>query len=834
MNCRLSLQIVALILITLNAVRGEEQPPEVNPPRPLVTRGDRQISGIYPHLAFFNNESECGTGAVVPWAGRLWVVTYAPHAPKGSTDKLYEITDELTMTIRPESIGGTPANRMIHRESQQLFIGPYAIDKQRRVRAISYDKMFGRPTGNARHLFDPAGKIYYATMEEGLYEVDVQTLSVTELWRDEQLKGGRHSQLPGYHGKGLYSGQGRLIYANNGEHGAEARARPDVPSGALASWNGRADEWTVVRRNQFTEVTGPGGIYGNEHSETDPVWSIGWDHRSLILALLDGGEWSYYRLPKSSHSYDGAHGWNTEWPRIRDIGEDDLLMTMHGMFWRFPRDFRKSHTAGIAPRSSYLKVVGDFCRWNDRIVLGCDDAARAEFLNTRKAKGNIAGPAFSQSNLWFLKPEQLDHLGPVRGRGAVWLNENVQADQPSDPFSFSGFERRGVHLAHDSNEPITVRFEVDRQGNGQWTSLKTLTIPAEGYLWHSFAPIETGVWIRAIAQTDCRLTIWFEYRNANERTASIGSGKSPSPITSGLARADASKSIGGLLRAGGPATGLQLLATKRDESNGETTGYYELKSNLELVRIDSPEKRHFMTEKVAIPTDVLEIDGRSILYIADDGRRFRLPIGNATYLSHPELLNQQRTSREATTERDLFQAAGTFYELPARNAGGFAKIMPIATHPYWIQDYCSWRGLLAMTGTDIAAQGEHGKHLVRSDDGRAAVWVGAIDDLWKFGKPVGTGGPWFQNEVAAGTPSDPYLMAGYDRKTLTLSHESDETVKFEIQIDITGTDLWKTYKTLDVPAGKKFDHQFPDGFQSYWIRFVVDQPTTATVMLRYE
>ena len=57
------------------------------------------ISGIYPHLAMFNNENECGTGAVVPWADRLWVVTYAPHMPAGSSDKLYEITPDLQQIV---------------------------------------------------------------------------------------------------------------------------------------------------------------------------------------------------------------------------------------------------------------------------------------------------------------------------------------------------------------------------------------------------------------------------------------------------------------------------------------------------------------------------------------------------------------------------------------------------------------------------------------------------------------------------------------------------------------------------------------------------------------
>ena len=59
--------------------------------------------------------------------------------------------------MRPESIGGTPANRMIHQESNQLFIGPYAIDSKGGVRTIPAKIMPGRHTGNARHLTDPVG-----------------------------------------------------------------------------------------------------------------------------------------------------------------------------------------------------------------------------------------------------------------------------------------------------------------------------------------------------------------------------------------------------------------------------------------------------------------------------------------------------------------------------------------------------------------------------------------------------------------------------------------------------------------------------------------------------
>ncbi|TSA35550.1 MAG: hypothetical protein D4R66_02015, partial [Opitutales bacterium] len=219
-------------------------------------------------MAYFNNEGECGTGAVVPWADRLWVITYGPHLPYGSSDKLYEITPELRQIIYPESVGGTPANRMIHDESKQLIIGPYFIDAQRNVRVIPPKLMPGRLTGNARHLTDPANKVYFAPMEDGLYEVDVHTLAVKGLIKEimnkpkpgqtaEASPAAITSTLPGYHGKGLYSGQGQVILANNGERSPLALTDPTIVSGALGSWKGDGN-WTLVRRNQFTEVTGPG------------------------------------------------------------------------------------------------------------------------------------------------------------------------------------------------------------------------------------------------------------------------------------------------------------------------------------------------------------------------------------------------------------------------------------------------------------------------------------------------------------------------------------------------------------------------------------------------
>ncbi|WP_053183939.1 hypothetical protein [Sunxiuqinia dokdonensis] len=792
-------------------------------------------SGIYPHLAYYNNEGECGTGAVVPWADRLWVITYGPHLPKGSSDKLYEITPDLKQIVREESIGGTPANRMIHKESNQLFIGPYAIDSVRNVRVIPYAKMPGRHTGNARHLTDPAGKIYYGTMEEGFYEVNVKTLQPTMLYQDGNVsrKPGEMAQeaslLVGAHGKGLYSGQGVMVYSNNGETGQEALTNFAIKSGALAEWDGK--DWKIVRRNQFVEVTGPGGIYGNANPETDPIWATGWDHKSVLLGVRNPETgWDFYRLPKASHSYDGAHGWNTEWPRIRDIGtpeNPDYLMTMHGMFWRFPQTFTADNSSGILPRSAYLKVIGDFARWNDQLVFGCDDSANKEFLNKRKAKGNIEGPGQSNSNLWFTSFEKPDQLGPNTAEGAVWISEEIKAAEDSEPFLFSGWDRRSAWVQNEGKATVSFSFEVDQKGNNSWTPLKSVELKSGESANVIFKDNEIGEWIRVSTNNDTKATVHFFYAQNDARDGDVD------PIFNGLAdTAEGSTKAGLLWGLGENRRALGILAGTATDTGFEETGYYELDGNMRLVKKEDTETASFIREKFGIPQEVITIDEASVLVVDDIGRRWRLPKGNEKYsgLTEKGLL---RICREVATERDLFNCSGTFYELPAENADGYAKIRPVASHNFRIYDYASYRGMLVMTGLQTELP-ENDDHIIQSQDGHAAVWAGVIDDLWKLGKPVGEGGPWKDSDVKANEPSDPYLIGFYDQRSLILSHESNQSVKFRIEAEPIGHGPWMAYKEVLVQPGETFEYQFSESFQSRWIRFVADQDCQATAWLKYE
>ncbi len=931
------------------------------------------ISGIYPHLAVYNGSydaaagmwrgtgSECGIGAVVPWAGRLWLITYPPHETRGGRDKLWTIDEDLTLRMRPESVGGTHASRMIHRESKQLVIGPYFVDANGTVRAADVKKkLVGRMTAAMRHLTDPANRIYLFDMEGAIYEVNVHSLAVTKLFA---------KPVPGWHGKGGYTGQGRVIIANNGERRASARSYPDLQVGGppkhrdeigcLAEWDGR--EWRLVERKQFLDVTGPGGIHGAPDDEA-PVWAMGWDRRSCILKLLDGGAWRTFRLPKASYCFDPAHGWYTEWPRIREVGGGQWMMDLHGMFYDFPPDFRAGRTGGLKPIASHLRYIPDFCDWNGRLVIGADDASIM--------KNPMCGKA--QSNLWFGRREDLRRWGPPAGWGGPWVGDAVKAGQWSVPFAVGGFRHRCLHVSTNVPAPASGRMrctdkyeitrlpaelaplaavtidrgdyhepapgyaftvnqevvaylamdargtpdpgagwrrttlglewggqyrdvvyrrtfakgrieipgrsdkhkgghfalpntcfvgparpgagpleitdlpaklggratrgapptrpraagtdfaiEVDRDGSGRWAPCETLSVGESGYAWRVLPPDLAACWVRLKPSRDCTATAYLHC--ASPRRAERGE----EAIVAAVPKAgDAGPTCAGLIRPAGHNTRLQFVA-RVTGADGEASeaGYWEVDETMTFHRVE-PGRAEQVRKIAAIRCD-FDVDAASAV-MTYRGRRYRLPKGSEAF-DRPLATGWPRGIRECQSERYLVNVHGTFYEMPRDT--GVPHLKPVCTHNRRIVDFCSWRGLLVMSGTRRRARPD-GQYFA-SAGGEVGLWFGKVDDLWKLGKPVGHGGPWLATSVRADEPSDPYLMTGFDRKSVELSHDADEDVAFTIEVDFLAAGSWCVYKTISVPPGRKVRHEFPDGFGAHWVRLRAGRNCTATAGFTY-
>ncbi len=455
-----------------------------------MTNQPTVISGVIPSLAVkaeHTPRSETGIGALMPWADRLWFVTYVAHkARSGNGTGLFSIDDDLTVTKHPESVVGTYANRFIHKQTSQLFIGPHVISTTGEVTTIA-ELVDIRITATTAHLTDPENKVYSLGMEGELFEIDVHTLQATQI-ADllEEL------DVRGYpHFKDAVTRNGRLVVVNNSYfHDDFTKGSSD---GRLAEWDGQT--WTILARTQFNTMATANGM-------GEALFAVGQDRASALLHVhLPSTGWQVYRLPKSTHTQD--HAFTTEWPRIREVESERLLLDASGMFYELPPMTYGDAVWGVRPIASHLRIVGDFCSWNGLLVMAGDQT-------TPLHENNPVGGQ-PQAGLWFGKTDDLWSWGKPQGWGGPWWETAVEADDPSDPFLMTGFEHKCLHLRHDGVRPVTFTIEIDFTGTGQWNTYRTVTVEAGGYEAFVFPTGFSAHWVRLRADQACTATGQFTY-----------------------------------------------------------------------------------------------------------------------------------------------------------------------------------------------------------------------------------------------------------------------------------------------------------------------------------
>ena len=448
-----------------------------------------QVGGVFPQMTVMaqglGSDSETGIGALIPWANKLWAVGYVAHI-RGQGLGLYEIDEDMTMRRHPASVTGTFANRMVHWPSGQAFIGPHAIDADGHVRTIDDLKGY-RLAATCAHLTEPDDKVYFLGMQGRFWEVDVRTLRAKQLFNlVEELEIVNAKE----HFKSACTAQGRVVVANNTYDEQEHLGQREA--GRLAEWDGR--RWTIIERNPFVEVH---GASGNDSYGGETIYAIGWTRASVVLRALVKGTWQRYLLPKASHAWD--HAWNTEWMRIRHAITQRLLMDAHGIFYEVPIQAYGGHIWGLRPICTHLRVVPDFCSWRGLFVMASDEI--------RDDEGQ------PQSGLWFGNLDDLWQMGKPVGWGGPWWDTPVEAEQWSDPFLMTGFDKKGVHLAHDAKERVRFFIEVDFLGDGSWKEYGQFDVfPDKGYAHHEFPDGFSAHWVRVKANKACRATVYFVYR----------------------------------------------------------------------------------------------------------------------------------------------------------------------------------------------------------------------------------------------------------------------------------------------------------------------------------
>ena len=114
-----------------------------------------------------------------------------------------------------------------------------------------------------------------------------------------------------------------------------------------------------------------------------------------------------------------------------------------------------------------------------------------------------------QSSVWFGKTDDLWSWGRPQGWGGPWRNAPVQAALPSDPFLFTGFERKALHLI--AADTMDVAIEIDFLGNGTWVNYETVKLTGGKYQFVSFPDGFSAHWVRLIPSHASRMTAEFMF-----------------------------------------------------------------------------------------------------------------------------------------------------------------------------------------------------------------------------------------------------------------------------------------------------------------------------------
>ncbi len=466
----------------------------MNASKDHTTSFPASVSGIVPSFAqiadFGPPRSEVGIGGLMPWQGKLYILNYVSHRKSTGTGTGLRVVDEtFTMTRHPEGTDGTYANRMVHSESSQLILGPHLISTDHTVRTVQ-ELVDIRLCGTARHLTDPEQLVYMLGMEGELFELNVNTLEVTQLFDLTQ-----ELDTPGErscHFKDCYTAHGRLVITNNDYN--EDDFLGNRKEGTLAEYDGT--EWRVLERKPFVCVNGM-GFFG------ETIFANGWDRASAILKVYTAADdtWTTYRLPKASHTHD--HKWQSEWPRIRSVEHERLLMDCHGMWYELSPWAYGNRIWGVRPISTHLAVHGDFCSWKGMLMVGMDNCSADGGANLHCAE--------PQSGIWMGKVDDLWNLGKPTGWGGPWWETPVQAGQASDPYLMTGFDKKCLHLSHNAETPVIFQLQVDALGNGDFRTCETLEISAAGSKVYVFPDGFSAHWVRLIPSADCTATAQFHY-----------------------------------------------------------------------------------------------------------------------------------------------------------------------------------------------------------------------------------------------------------------------------------------------------------------------------------
>src|SRR5690606_10311236 len=101
-----------------------------------------------------------------------------------------------------------------------------------------------------------------------------------------------------------------------------------------------------------------------------------------------------------------------------------------------------------------------------------------------------------------------------------------------------GWDTRSVWIQNGGDQEVVFNFEVDQDGDGTWTDLEKVAVPAHSEREYVFTENQTGEWIRVQVDRPTIATVYFTYNDEDTRK------HSPDAIFTGLSDVGDSQSYG--------------------------------------------------------------------------------------------------------------------------------------------------------------------------------------------------------------------------------------------------------------------------------------------------
>ena len=71
-------------------------------------------------------------------------------------------------------------------------------------------------------------------------------------------------------------------------------------------------------------------------------------------------------------------------------------------------------------------------------------------------------------------------------------------------------------------------------------------------------------------------------------------------------------------------------------------------------------------------------------------------------------------------------------------------------------------------------------------------------------------------------------------QTLHFSNEADQPIQLDIEVDTTGTDVFRGLYRMEVPGRSYIPYVFPQGYTATWVRVKSLSPGTVTAEISME